>query len=105
MKKLRQYTTENVVICPSTNPEEPDLILTVTPDLAGWDFISFQDWRLSAGKAWSFRSGENELAIVVLYDAISERSNRGNLLTFRSSDATIVFMTSVVMMTNVANIQ
>lgn len=78
MKKFRQYTTENVLVRPSTNPQEPDLILTVTPDLAGWDFLSFQARRLSAGKEWSFSSGENELAIVILCGAISVRSNRGN---------------------------
>ena len=60
MKKPRQYTTDNVVVCPSTNPQEPDLILTVTPDSAGWDFISFQALRLSAGQDWYFRSGEND---------------------------------------------
>ena len=42
MKKPGQYTTENVVVCPSTHPQEPDLILTVTPDSTGWGFISFQ---------------------------------------------------------------
>jgi len=78
MKKFRQYTTENVLVCPTTNAQDPELILTVTPDSAGWDFISFQARRLSAGKDWSFRTGENELAIVVLCGTISARSNRGN---------------------------
>jgi len=77
MKKPRQHTTENVAVCASTNPQEPDLILTVTPDSAGWYFISFQARRLGASQDWSFRSGENELAIVVLCGAISVRSNRG----------------------------
>jgi len=73
-----QYTTENVLLHPSANPQDPDLILAVTPESAGWDFISFQARRLGAGKEWSFTSGENELAIVLLTGAISVRSTRGS---------------------------
>ena len=73
-----QYTAENILVRPSTDPQDPDLILTVTPHSAGWDFISFQARRLSAGNQWSFHSGENELAIVILSGAISLNSNRGS---------------------------
>ena len=73
-----QYTTENLLVHPSRNPQNPDLILSVTPDSAGWDFISFQARRLSAGKEWSFNSDQNELAIVLLSGSISVRSARGN---------------------------
>jgi 5-deoxy-glucuronate isomerase len=73
-----QYTIENLLVQPSRNPQDPDLILAVTPDLAGWDFISFQARRLGAGREWSFNSDENELAIVLLSGAISVRSTRGN---------------------------
>ena len=73
-----QYTTENLLVHPSRNPQNPDLILSVTPDSAGWDFISFQARRLSAGKEWSFNSDQNELAIVLLSGSISVRSTRGN---------------------------
>jgi len=73
-----QYTIENVLVQPSTNPRDPDLILAVTPESAGWDLISFQARRLGAGKEWSFNSGENELAIVLLSGAISVRSTRGS---------------------------
>ena len=54
MRKLMQYTTENVLVHPSTNPQDPDLILAVTPESAGWDFISFQARRL--GAAGNFHS-------------------------------------------------
>lgn len=77
MKPPKQYTTENLLVCPATDSLDPDLILAVTPESAGWDFISFQARRLSAGKEWSFSSGGNELAIVLLSGAISIRSNRG----------------------------
>src|SRR5688500_19779398 len=73
-----QYTIENVLVQPSTNPRDPDLILAVTPESAGWDLISFQARRLAKGREWSFASGENELAIVLLSGAISVRSTRGN---------------------------
>jgi 5-deoxy-glucuronate isomerase len=73
-----QYTTENILVCPSTNQQDPDLILAVTPESAGWDLISFQARRLAKGREWSFASGENELAIILLSGAISVRSTRGN---------------------------
>jgi len=73
-----QYTTENLLVHPSSNPQDPDLILAVTPESAGWDFISFQARRLGIGQEWSFHSGGHELAIVLLSGAISVRSTRGN---------------------------
>lgn len=73
-----QYTTENILVRPSTDPQDQDLILTITPHSAGWDFISFQARRLSRGNTWSFNSSENELAIVLLSGAISVNSNRGS---------------------------
>jgi 5-deoxy-glucuronate isomerase len=73
-----QYTTENLLVRPSNDRQDPDLILVVTPELAGWDLISFQARRLGAGKEWSFDSGPNELAIILLSGAISVRSRRGS---------------------------
>ena len=73
-----RYTVENILVRPSTDPQDQDLILEVTPHSAGWDFISFQARRLSTGNQWSFNSSENELAIVILSGAISVNSNRGN---------------------------
>jgi 5-deoxy-glucuronate isomerase len=73
-----QYTAENILVRPSTDPQDQDLILTITPDSAGWDFVSFQARRLSTGNRWSFNSSENELAIIVLSGAISVNSNRGS---------------------------
>src|SRR5688500_17959164 len=73
-----QYTAENILVHPSTDPQDRDLILTVTHDSAGWDFISFQARRLSMGNTWSFNSSENELAIIILSGSISVNSNRGS---------------------------
>lgn len=61
-----QYTAENILVKPVNHPNDPDLILSITPKQAGWDYISFQVRRLAAGKKWSFSSGQNELAIIVL---------------------------------------
>ena len=73
-----QYTAENILVHPSTDPQDRDLILTVTHDSAGWDFISFQTRRLGMGNTWSFNSSENELAIIILSGSISVNSNRGS---------------------------
>ena len=72
-----QYTNENILVRPAANEVDPDLILSVTPEQAGWDYISFQVRQLNAQASWSFASGENELAIVILSGNISVSSNRG----------------------------
>lgn len=77
MQKQMQYTAENILVRPTYNPNDPDLILSVTPEQAGWDYISFQARRLATGQSWSFRSGENELAIVNFTGIYSVTSNRG----------------------------
>ncbi len=74
---MKQYTAENILIKPAPDPHDPDLILSVTPESAGWEYISFQARRLAAGKRWSFHSGENELAIVNFSGVYTVRSNRG----------------------------
>ena len=72
-----QYTAENLLVHPTNHPDDPDLILSITPNQAGWQYISFQARRLAAGKQWSFSSGENELAIVVLSGCFTITSKRG----------------------------
>lgn len=72
-----QYTADNILIKPGVYPDDPDLILSITPQQAGWEYISFQARRLAANQSWSFESGENELAIVNLSGRYSVSSNRG----------------------------
>ena len=72
-----KYTAENILVRPTQKADDPDLILSTTPAEAGWDYISFQVRQLSAGGQWSFASGENELAIVILNGDIYVTSNRG----------------------------
>jgi 5-deoxy-glucuronate isomerase len=82
MVKPRQYTGENILVCPSSFADDPDLILSITPESAGWEFISFQTRRLAAGGAWSFSTGENELAIVNLSGRFAISSTRGTWTGF-----------------------
>jgi 5-deoxy-glucuronate isomerase len=72
-----QYTSETLLVHPINDPSDPDLIVSVTPEKAGWELISFMARRLAQGKQWSFQSGENELAIVNLSGNYSVTSNRG----------------------------
>ncbi|MBC8470142.1 MAG: 5-deoxy-glucuronate isomerase [Planctomycetes bacterium] len=72
-----QYTADNILVKPGDFPDDPDLILSITPQQAGWEYISFQARRLAANQSWSFESGDNELAIVNLSGRYSVSSNRG----------------------------
>jgi 5-deoxy-glucuronate isomerase len=72
-----QYTSNNILVRPVDDPTDPDLILSITPEQAGWDYISFQARRLPTGQSWSFSSDANELAIINLSGRYSVRSNRG----------------------------
>jgi 5-deoxy-glucuronate isomerase len=72
-----QYTADNILVKPAVFPDDPDLILSITPQQAGWEYISFQARRLAANQSWSFQSGDNELAIVNLSGRYSVNSNRG----------------------------
>ena len=78
MSKPMQYTSDNVLVCPSGDERDPDLILSITPELAGWDFISFQARTLAAGQSWSFKTDECELAFVNLTGRYSVESSRGS---------------------------
>ncbi|MBN2315119.1 MAG: 5-deoxy-glucuronate isomerase [Sedimentisphaerales bacterium] len=72
-----RYTSDNILVKPDIFPDDPDLILSITPEQAGWEYVSFQVRQLSEGKSWSYETGENELAIVNLSGRYTVRSNRG----------------------------
>ncbi len=80
------YTAENILIRPTTDPNDPDLILSVSPQEAGWDYISFHVRRLAAEQEWSFSSGNNELAVVILSGVYRIVSNRGEWNNIRRKD-------------------
>ena len=77
MATPRHYTAEDLLVRPQQYPHDPGLVLEVTPESAGWDYISFQVRRLQQGESWSFGSGENELALVDLTGSFAVKSNRG----------------------------
>ena len=72
-----RYTAEDILIKPGVFPGDPDLILSVTPEQAGWEYISFQVRKLAANQSCSFLTGENELAIVNLSGRYAVDSDRG----------------------------
>ncbi len=69
------YTSENLLVKPHTN--DPNLLLSITPESAGWTYISFQARRLDTDESWSFDTGENEFALVNLSGRYRVESNRG----------------------------
>jgi 5-deoxy-glucuronate isomerase len=73
---MRQYDTSNLIVHPGSADSE--LIVEVTPELAGWDYIHFQVRRLAQGQSWNFATGEHELALVVLSGSTSVESSLGH---------------------------
>jgi 5-deoxy-glucuronate isomerase len=73
---MRQYTSGNLVIHPA-NSADPDVVVEVTPDAAGWDTINFRVRRLAGGHTWSFETTGHELALVVLGGTVDVDSSRG----------------------------
>ncbi|GAC1429157.1 MAG: 5-deoxy-glucuronate isomerase [Ktedonobacteraceae bacterium] len=73
---MRQYDASNLIIH-AGNASEPDVVVAVTPEQAGWNYISFQVRRLAAQQAWAFSTGEYEMVIVLLSGRLSVESNRG----------------------------
>ena len=78
MSQQRHYTSENILVRPRADAATTGLVLDITPDDAGWDYISFQVRRMAQGASWSFATGENELALVNLTGRYAVTSNRGN---------------------------
>ena len=75
-----KYTSENILVRPRCQDEVEDLglIIRITPEIAGWDFISFEARHLSTDETWQFETGGNELAFVNLSGIYDITSNRGN---------------------------
>lgn len=73
---MRKYDQSNLIVHPG-NSTDPDVIVEVTPELAGWDYVHFQLRRLPAQRSWSFTTAEHELAIVPMSGRVRVESNRG----------------------------
>jgi 5-deoxy-glucuronate isomerase len=73
---MQQYDTSNLVVHPNT-AQDAEVIVEVTPEKAGWEYINFQLRRLPARSAWTSTTENNELAIVLMSGRVSVESNRG----------------------------
>lgn len=71
-----KYDLSNLVVHPDPSPDA-ELIVRVMPELAGWDFITFEARRLAQGKSHSAQTGEHEFALVVLGGVVSVESSAG----------------------------
>ncbi len=74
---MRQYEARSLVIHPG-NSVDPNVIVEVRPEQAGWGTIHFQARRLAKSQSWSFKTGSNELALVLLGGRLEIDSNRGH---------------------------
>jgi 5-deoxy-glucuronate isomerase len=72
-----KYTAENLLVRPGSYPDDPDLMLSVTPERAGWEYLSFQVRRLAEGDTWESNTEDCELAVVNLSGRYAVSSNRG----------------------------
>jgi 5-deoxy-glucuronate isomerase len=71
-----QYTADNILVRPQVH-NDLDLLLDISPERAGWQYISLQLRKLAQGASWSFDTGGNELALVNITGRYAVRSNRG----------------------------
>lgn len=70
------YDAANLLIR-AGNSVEDGVVVDVSPDDAGWDFIHFQARRLSSGGSWRRATEGNELAVVVLSGSLRIDSEHG----------------------------
>jgi len=73
---MRKYEPDTLIVHPGSSTN-PDVVVEVTPEVAGWDYIHFQVRRLSSQRSWSFATGDHELAIVPLSGSTRVESDRG----------------------------
>jgi 5-deoxy-glucuronate isomerase len=60
----------NLLVKPKKNSQE---IVSVTPESAGWRYVSFSAHQLAAGETLNFSDNSNELCVVVLTGIVSAR--------------------------------
>lgn len=71
-----RYDASNLVVHPNPSPEST-LQLRVTPALAGWDYITFESHRLTAGNTIEGNTAGNEMALVMLGGVVDVTSSAG----------------------------
>lgn len=73
---MRQYDSRNL-IAHAGDSADAGLVVEVTPEQAGWEYVHFQVRRLAAQQSWSFSTEKCEMALVVLGGRLSVESERG----------------------------
>src|SRR5215471_11087418 len=73
---MRKYDADSLIIHPEISTD-PDVVVEVTPELAGWDYIRFQVRRLEARHSWTFATDDHEVALVPLSGSMRVESDRG----------------------------
>ena len=74
-----RYDASNLIVHPGRSAD-PEVVVEVTPQRAGWHYIHFQVRQLRARQAWSFTTGEHELALVILSGRVDVDTDRGRWL-------------------------
>lgn len=72
------YTAQRLLVHPSTGND--DIILSLTPEQAGWEHIHFEVRQLRPLATWSWSTGDSELGLIILGGRCTVRSNRGEWL-------------------------
>ena len=70
---MRQYDEQNLLIRRGNSPD-PDVLVEVTPESAGWSTLAFQARRLTAALSWSSADEGRETVLVVLGGCLDVRS-------------------------------
>jgi 5-deoxy-glucuronate isomerase len=58
-------------------PADDGTLVGMTPEEAGWQYVSFKVWQLAPGQAVEDRTGEEEVGLVVLSGRVTVRSSAG----------------------------
>ena len=74
---IQDYTAETLLFRSCDFADDPGLRLNITPELAGWDFISFQMRRLDANEQWHFSTADEELGLVTLSGSYNVSTSSG----------------------------
>src|SRR5574338_1072976 len=69
-----QSNSSSLLVRPDFSRQE---YIHITPQSAGWEHLGFAARRMVRGDLWSFETGENELALVVLGGTCEIASNVG----------------------------
>jgi 5-deoxy-glucuronate isomerase len=74
----KRYCSEDLLIRPQDNAAS--LILDITPERAGWEFISFQARRLNTGQIWADETNDDEFVFVNFSGRYKISSDKGEWL-------------------------